>query len=116
MLLRVVPVNLYGPSGEVTTSALLDEGSTVTLIDASLAAVLGATGPEDPMVLRWTNATQQMNPHSQEVNLQISGAHSDTRYDLCNVRTTSDLCLPFQDVDSKHAAAKWKHLEGIDLS
>jgi hypothetical protein len=33
-LLRIVVVNLYGESGLITCNALLDEGSTVTLISS----------------------------------------------------------------------------------
>ena len=59
ILLRVLPVKLHGPRGTVKTHALLDEGSTVTLIERPLAKELGATGPRDPLTLRWTNAASQ---------------------------------------------------------
>ncbi|GBP37696.1 hypothetical protein EVAR_23745_1 [Eumeta japonica] len=35
--LKIVPVELYGPEGSMKVLALLDEGSTVTLIDEQVA-------------------------------------------------------------------------------
>ncbi|KAF9812155.1 hypothetical protein SFRURICE_008256 [Spodoptera frugiperda] len=44
--LKIVPVTLSGPHASIHTYALLDDGSTVTLLDASAADILGADGPE----------------------------------------------------------------------
>ncbi|KAF9808058.1 hypothetical protein SFRURICE_017230 [Spodoptera frugiperda] len=46
--LKIVPVTLSGPHASIHTYALLDDGSTVTLIPASVADILGADGPEKP--------------------------------------------------------------------
>ncbi|GBP48181.1 hypothetical protein EVAR_27567_1 [Eumeta japonica] len=42
--LKIVPVELYGPEGSMKVHALLDEGSTVTLIDEQPAASLTQLG------------------------------------------------------------------------
>ncbi|KAL4718453.1 hypothetical protein ACJJTC_000465, partial [Scirpophaga incertulas] len=42
-LLKVLPVVVEGPGGVYETVALLDEGSTATLIDADVAAAVGAS-------------------------------------------------------------------------
>ncbi|GBP26443.1 hypothetical protein EVAR_75575_1 [Eumeta japonica] len=39
--LKIVPVELYGPEGSMKVHALLDEGSTVTLIDEQVANRIG---------------------------------------------------------------------------
>jgi hypothetical protein len=44
VLLSVVPVLLQGPKGVVTTSAFLDDASTISMVDADLAEQLGADG------------------------------------------------------------------------
>ncbi|GBP48636.1 hypothetical protein EVAR_28022_1 [Eumeta japonica] len=41
---KIVPVELYGPEGSMKVHALLDEGSTVTLIDEQPAASLTQLG------------------------------------------------------------------------
>lgn len=43
-LLKVVPVSVHGPNGIFNTSALLDDGSTVSLISAALASRAGLRG------------------------------------------------------------------------
>jgi hypothetical protein len=44
--LKVVPVCVEGPTGSINTYALLDEGSTVTLVEKAVADGVGAIGPE----------------------------------------------------------------------
>ncbi|KAF9795469.1 hypothetical protein SFRURICE_004841 [Spodoptera frugiperda] len=50
--LKIVPVTLSGPHARIHTYALLDDGSTVTLLDASAAEILGADGPESSMCIQ----------------------------------------------------------------
>ncbi|KAF9818825.1 hypothetical protein SFRURICE_009665 [Spodoptera frugiperda] len=50
--LKIVPVTLSGPHARLHTYALLDDGSTVTLLDASAADILGADGPESSMCIQ----------------------------------------------------------------
>ncbi len=45
-ILRIVAVNLHGPGGEMAVNALLDEGSTVTLVSDKVAQSLGLKGPK----------------------------------------------------------------------
>jgi len=74
ILLYVAPVTLHGPAGDVETSALVDEASTVTLIDASLGEEIGAIGSSAPLTLAWTDAQRQHHPQSQRINIDVSGA------------------------------------------
>ena len=53
-LLKYVPITLYGPAARVDTFALLDDGSTSTLIDEGLMQELGVTGAPHPLNLQWT--------------------------------------------------------------
>ncbi|GBP04388.1 hypothetical protein EVAR_88207_1 [Eumeta japonica] len=48
MFLKIIPVRVAGPKKEIDTYALLDDGSTVTLIDSDLAQQLGARGRNEP--------------------------------------------------------------------
>ncbi|CAG4984596.1 unnamed protein product [Parnassius apollo] len=49
--LKMIPVNLYGPKGQVRVLALLDEGSTVTLLDASIAEKIGVEGKQQKLTI-----------------------------------------------------------------
>ncbi|GBP87999.1 hypothetical protein EVAR_66210_1 [Eumeta japonica] len=42
--LKIVPIRLTGPKANIDTYALLDEGSTITLIDAAVAEAVGRLG------------------------------------------------------------------------
>ncbi|GBP60270.1 hypothetical protein EVAR_14032_1 [Eumeta japonica] len=50
--LKIVPVELYGPEGSMKVHALLDEGSTVTLIDEQVANRIGAKGRRETFASR----------------------------------------------------------------
>lgn len=43
-LFRILPVTLFGTNGEVDTFAFLDDGSSVTLVERSIAEALGVNG------------------------------------------------------------------------
>ena len=115
VLLRVVPVQLTGPKGVVNTSALLDEGSTATLLDAELATEIGASGPVDPLVIAWTNSTTQRDNNSRRVRITVSGSDPGETFVLSNVRTTTNLSLPFQSVNTAKNTRKWPHLQEVTL-
>ncbi|XP_044573977.1 uncharacterized protein LOC123258165 [Drosophila ananassae] len=72
LLFRVLPVTLYGGGKQVDTYALLDEGSSVTMVDNELVAELGVQG--------------------------ISGAGKSSRHVLRNVYAISNLSLPMQSL------------------
>lgn len=44
-LLKIIPIILKGPNSQIEIFALLDEGSTVSLIDSKIAEKLGLKGP-----------------------------------------------------------------------
>ncbi|XP_072940691.1 uncharacterized protein [Epargyreus clarus] len=58
-----------GPRGEIRTHALLDEGSTVTLIDEELASHLTSGGPNQPLNIRGINEQRRID--SKAVKIQI---------------------------------------------
>ena len=60
------------------TSALFDEGSTVTLVDTRLAKILQASGPVKPPSLTWTDKKHQHHPQFMSLNLQITRLQGDT--------------------------------------
>lgn len=91
VLLKVCPLTVSGPRGEVATYALLDEGATISLIDAELAASVGATGPTRSLNLSGVNMSQREGD-SQEVEVFVRGKCENALFKLKG-RTIHDLAL-----------------------
>lgn len=115
VLLRVLPIKLYGTKKEIETYALFDEGSTVSLIDAKLAEEIGVDGVEDPLKMFWTNSSCYEDNFSKRVNFKIQGNLNEELFDLNDVRTVKNLNLPYQSVNVKHLSKKWKYLSNIHM-
>jgi len=115
VMLRVLPVILSGPTGEFSTYALLDEGSTVTLLDERIATQIGAEGPVNPVLLRWTNDTVCDHNDSRSVNLKIRGKTCNDEYELTNVHTMKNMNLPCQSVNATKLKGIWNHLKCVEF-
>ena len=93
VLLRSLPVWLSGPAGYFDTYAMLDEGSTVTQIDTTVANILGAAGQQDSLMMRWTDSTPRQLLEPQCINIGIRGEGEDL-FTLKGVQTIDNLHLP----------------------
>ncbi|XP_070075737.1 uncharacterized protein [Drosophila takahashii] len=93
ILFKIIPVRLYSKGREVSCHAFLDEGSTVTLMNESVAKALELQGQV-----------------SSRFNIGISGDRERGIYNLNGVRTVKDLRLPKQSVDLSEL-----HLKNIPL-
>lgn len=111
LLFRVVPVTLYGKTKSVQTYAFLDEGSSLTLLEQSIATELELDGTPDHLCLKWTAETTREEPNSQRVSLQISARCSQSRkYRMGDVRTVQSLNLPKQTVDVNQLRVRYSYL------
>ncbi|XP_053687000.1 uncharacterized protein LOC128736541 [Sabethes cyaneus] len=115
VLFRVVPVTLYGRTGEVNTYAFLDEGSSLTLMDSEIADQLRVSGTVQPLCLRWTGNTSRVEANSKVVTITIKGAGSQRRFQMLNVRTVPSLNLPSQTFQREIAAEQFGHLKQLPL-
>ncbi|XP_054277733.1 uncharacterized protein LOC128996429 [Macrosteles quadrilineatus] len=97
----------------IDTYALLDDGSTVSLLDSATADKLGVNGSFEPLTTCWSNATQHFDPTSMTGKVKIKGLYEDEVFTLNNVRTQSPLDLPKQMVDTVKLKKKWSHLRSI---
>lgn len=103
-LLRIVPVRLYGKNGAISTYGLFDDGSTITMIDESLATELGLDGPSQKLCIQWTNEMTHTE-NSKFVNVGISADHENAKkFNMQNVRTVTTMSLPKQTV----SVADWQ--------
>ncbi|XP_055590346.1 uncharacterized protein LOC129742471 [Uranotaenia lowii] len=72
VLYRVVPVILYGPEKKLHTYAFLDDGSSVTLVDSTIAGDLGIKGKLEPLCLKWTGNRTRQEKESENIWIEIS--------------------------------------------
>lgn len=117
VLLRMIRVRLYGKNETfLETTALFDEGSTVTLIDKSIIERLSLNGKIQPLCLQWTNNIVSKHENSILLNMEISGISGVAkRFTMKNVRSVEDLSLPYQKVYASHWK-KYHHLKGIPIT
>ncbi|XP_044573579.1 uncharacterized protein LOC123257719 [Drosophila ananassae] len=97
LLFRILPVTLYGENTQVDTYALLDEGSSVTLIDDELIRSLNLKGESRQLNLQWFGG-KSAKEHTKVVSLQISAAGKPKRHGLKNVYGVANLNLPMQSL------------------
>ncbi|XP_058456561.1 uncharacterized protein LOC131433958 [Malaya genurostris] len=114
-LFRVVPVILYGRSRSRLVFGFIDEGSSYTLLDQSIAQLLDVSGSNEPLTLQWTGNVSRVESESQRVQLDISGKTGNQRYRLNNVRTIRRLLLPSQTLRYHDLARRFPHLQGLPL-
>ncbi|XP_048477773.1 uncharacterized protein LOC119692770 [Plutella xylostella] len=106
---KIVKVQVSGPAGAVDTCALLDDGSTVTLVDSEIVQKIGARGPIDPLYIEGVSDTSVDESASRRVALTLTGA-SETH--IVNARTVQKLHLAAQRVTERDLAG-CPHLEDI---
>ncbi|XP_065094088.1 uncharacterized protein LOC135714635 [Ochlerotatus camptorhynchus] len=98
-LFRILPVTLFGQRGQVNTYAFLDDGSSVTLVERSIAEELGAEGRVESLYLQWTGGVNKKISGSEVVNMEISEAGGNKRFKVSDVYTVDNLGLPQQTLD-----------------
>ncbi|XP_037818591.1 uncharacterized protein LOC119608296 [Lucilia sericata] len=99
LLFRVLPVVLYGPNCSIETYALLDEGSSVTMMDSSLVRQLGLQGRQSQLNLSWYGGKSAQEA-VMVVDLHVSGVNKKRKYALKNVYGVSNLKLPSQSFNA----------------
>ncbi|XP_058449077.1 uncharacterized protein LOC131429043 [Malaya genurostris] len=112
-LFRVVPVTLHGKKNSITTFAFLDDGSSITLIDESIADSLGVNGKSESLCLSWTGNVTRSEEHSKRVRLDISGISQEKKFVLSDVRTVKDLGLPTQTLRYDELVKLYPYLAGL---
>ncbi|XP_055915434.1 uncharacterized protein LOC129948452 [Eupeodes corollae] len=108
LLFRVLPVILYGPLKRVETYALMDEGSSITMMDSSLIEELGLNGDKRNLDLQWFGGRAAQEP-STVVSVEISGANIKKKHLLRNVYGIINLSLPMQSLSENdlHRDSRW---------
>lgn len=115
-LFRVVPVVLKNGTKSVESFAFLDNGSSVTLLDQSVAEQLELSGLVQPLCLQWTNDETRTENESQSVTLTIAGQYINAKsFELKNVRTVRHLGLSDQTIDAYELMERYPHLRDLPI-
>ncbi|XP_058810950.1 uncharacterized protein LOC131675821 [Topomyia yanbarensis] len=114
-LFRIIPVTVHGKMGSVNTFAFLDDGSSLTLVERSLAEQLGENGPSRGLILKWTGNVTRCESGSQEVSFGISGQNTGNQFQVKRARTVSELNLPIQSLNLNELMEQYPHLKGLPI-
>ncbi|XP_055585092.1 uncharacterized protein LOC129737945 [Uranotaenia lowii] len=114
-LFRIVPVILYNGAIKLHTFAFLDDGSSTTLLEQSVADQLGIDGVHLPLCMIWTANVTRSEKSSRKVNLEISGLRSEKRVPLQGVRTVEKLDLPVQSLCYDYLVRRYPYLEKLPV-
>ncbi|XP_055623744.1 uncharacterized protein LOC129767148 [Toxorhynchites rutilus septentrionalis] len=114
-LFRILPVTLFGKNGQFNTYAFLDDGSSVTLVERSIANALGVSGEMETLHIEWTGGINKTIAGAEVVTMEISEAGGSKRYKLSEVYTVDNLGLPQQTTDYAELAARYTHLEKLPV-
>lgn len=112
-LFRVVPVTVYNGNRRVDTHAFLDEGSSLTLIEDTLAASIGLKGHPDPLELQWTANVKRKEESSHLTSLEISARGGERRYPIAAAHTVKQLSLPQQKNDYSTLISSYDYLQDL---
>ncbi|XP_058816921.1 uncharacterized protein LOC131680219 [Topomyia yanbarensis] len=116
VLFKYLPVTLYNQGLSINTYAFIDCGSSLTLLEESLATELNLHGEKHPLCLRWTAYTCRYEDSSIKITMDISGSRSSSRkYLLSDVYTVKELNLPTQSLSAEELSRKYSHLKGIPV-
>ncbi|XP_072946158.1 uncharacterized protein [Epargyreus clarus] len=97
--LKMVPVELYGPKGAARILALLDEGSTVTLLDSAVARQIGLKGPVEALTLETVGGKTISKEDSMKVNVRVKGMHQTKKRTISGARTIDEINLTPQRLE-----------------
>ncbi|XP_062710516.1 uncharacterized protein LOC134288741 [Aedes albopictus] len=114
-LFRYVPVTISGNGRQVNIFAFLDEGSSSTLLESSIADQLGVHGPVSSLWLSWTGNITREEKESRCVEVTISGTGQKKKFSIRNVQTVDELQLPKQSFDYECLVQEFPYLKGLPL-
>jgi len=114
ILFKIIPVRLYGNNEIIVeTFAMLDSGSTLTLIDSEVFDKLGVIGKVCELTLQWTKGIAR-NENATQTSINLSGSKGKKHF-LKKVYSIANLDLPEQTVNANELKERYKHLRGLPL-
>lgn len=115
VLLPIVPVVVTSGGRSLSTFALLDSGSEVTMISEVVKKKLGLTGPaEDTRIGSWHS--QDPSFKSTRVNFQVGSLDGISTFDITAAYSVPPINLSKRYVDYGEVTEKWPHLASVPLT
>lgn len=111
--LMILPVTLEGPKGSIETHLMLDCGSTLTVVESTIAKAIGLEGPSRQIRVGGFQSDPALI-NTKVVSVRVKSRDGSFQQDLKNVKTVDRLRLREQSV-RKSLLNKWSHLRGINL-
>ncbi|XP_055906876.1 uncharacterized protein LOC129942102 [Eupeodes corollae] len=115
VLFKIIPVVLHNKDKKIDTFAFLDDGSSISLIDESLASELNVEGDLQPLCLKWTSNTHRTEDSSRKVRVEISAPTIDKRHSI-HLRTVNHLDLPEQSINIAELSKEYPYLNGLPVN
>ena len=110
----MVPVTLYRPGGQLNTHALLDPGSTCSLVTEDIVNRLSLDGPSESLNLFGIQATSYLKTKRVSFEIGPVDVHA-TRYPVENALVAEKLNLPPVTVNMENVKSQWSHLVDLEL-
>lgn len=114
VLLKILPVVISKGKRYVQTFALLDDASTVTLIDEDLAVQLDLDGPKHSLCIQWTNNQVNQQTDSRVVSCNVQSRVNGNNFQIRHARTIKGLSLPTQTVNMEEIVSKYPYIGDRD--
>lgn len=114
-LYQIIPICIRGPNQTVVTFALLDNASSVTMVEEWILEKIGVHGKIDPLHLQWTGNTRRTEETSQRVKLQIEGNQGGIGTQVVKARSVKSIGLPPQTLDAEDLKQHCRHLQKIPI-
>ncbi|KAL7742127.1 hypothetical protein ACLKA6_018370 [Drosophila palustris] len=113
---RIVPVTLHGKSKSIDVYAFMDDGSTLTLMEESVANELDERGTASPLCIAWTGEVRRNEPQSRRLNLKISKQCQGAKvFQLKDVHTVKSLGMSAETMEAEKTKMLYPHLKGLPL-
>ncbi|XP_065082921.1 uncharacterized protein LOC135705239 [Ochlerotatus camptorhynchus] len=119
VIFRVVPIKLYNGKRTMDVIAFLDEGSSYSLMENSVADHMKLSGAWKPILVKWTAGMSRLERDSRSVDVSISAQGSKEKFPLGNVQTVQQLQLPEQKIqfaegnDKSSVGFAGHHVSGV---
>ncbi|XP_068140001.1 uncharacterized protein [Drosophila tropicalis] len=106
---RIVPVTLHSNSKSVDIYAFMDDGSTLTLVEEKLADALEVKGFANPLCIRWTGESKQLN---LKISKQGLGNKLFKVNEVCTVKSIG---LSAETMIADRIKQRYPHLKNLPI-
>jgi len=113
--LRYLVTELEGPKGKQIVFAMLDKGSTISIMNEELRRSLGVHGPRKSLRIKTVNGEKEMS-EAQLVGVKIRGQFTESKtYSMRYVKAVKELNLEPVNLDFESLKKRYPYLSNVLL-